>query len=334
MKIKVLNRNEAECTRERRCDLQRVHRNPDPVLHPFEKAREYTRALNAVKLDQVFAKPFLSAMDGHSDGVYCMGKNPKRLNVMASGACDGEIRVWQLSSGKCLLNMEEAHGGFVRGLAWSSDGARLLSCGDDKTVKLWCPRDTVFTGSCAAADIADEVEADAAEAAAQAAAGNAVEWDGMRSNGKGKGGLEPTLTFTGKRAFLSIDNTWDKSGNFCTGGGSLDVWDTHRSQPLHTWNWGVDSINAVRYNPAQPNIIGSCASDRSIALYDVRLGTPIRKLVLQMKSNALAWNPMEAFNFTVPYSDHQATSKHSRHRAKLTVLLPLFCYASCNCMHA
>ena len=98
MKIKMLSRNKEECTRERASDLQRVFRNPDPALHPFERAREYTRALNAAKLDKVFAKPFVSAMDGHSDGVFCMAKNPKVLNTLASGACDGELRVWQVRS--------------------------------------------------------------------------------------------------------------------------------------------------------------------------------------------------------------------------------------------
>jgi len=48
-----------------------VHRNLDPALHPFEKAIEYTRALNAVKLDRVFAKPFVAALP-HSDGVTCL----------------------------------------------------------------------------------------------------------------------------------------------------------------------------------------------------------------------------------------------------------------------
>jgi WD repeat and SOF domain-containing protein 1 len=40
-----------------------------------------------------------------------------------------------------------------------------------------------------------------------------------------------------------------------------------------------------RYNPAQSNILASAASDRSIALYDTRLQTPVRKIVLQMASN-------------------------------------------------
>jgi len=31
----------------------------------------------------------------------------------------------------------KAHSGAVRGLSWSWDGAHLLSCSDDKSVKIW-----------------------------------------------------------------------------------------------------------------------------------------------------------------------------------------------------
>jgi hypothetical protein len=48
---------------------------------------------------------------------------------------------------------------------------------------------------------------------------------------------------------------------------------------------------------AEPDIFATTGSDRSIALYDLRSSTPIRKLVMQTRCNALAWNPMEAFNF-------------------------------------
>lgn len=71
--------------------LTAVPRNYDPALHPFEVPREYTRALNATKLERVFAKPFLSSLDGHRDGVNCMAKHPKSLSTVLSGACDGEV---------------------------------------------------------------------------------------------------------------------------------------------------------------------------------------------------------------------------------------------------
>ena len=45
-------------------------------------------------------------------------------------------------------------------------------------------------------------------------------------------------------------------------------------------------------------MLASAANDRNIVLYDVRERTPIRKVIMQMMTNAIAWNPMEAFNFT------------------------------------
>ena len=39
-------------------------------------------------------------------------------------------------------------------------------------------------------------------------------------------------------------------------------------------------------------------------LHDIRSGTAIRKLVLNKRSNAMCWNPMEAFNFVVANEDH------------------------------
>lgn len=68
-----------------------VQRNFDPALHPFEVAREYTRALNAVKLERVMAKPFVCSLDGHGDGIQCMTKHPSSLSLMFSGAYDGEV---------------------------------------------------------------------------------------------------------------------------------------------------------------------------------------------------------------------------------------------------
>jgi len=71
--------------------LVSVPRNYDPSLHPFEASREYVRALNATKLERVFAKPFLGSLDGHKDGINCLTKHPSKLSLLASGAFDGEV---------------------------------------------------------------------------------------------------------------------------------------------------------------------------------------------------------------------------------------------------
>ncbi len=50
-------------------------------------------------------------------------------------------------------------------------------------------------------------------------------------------------------------------------------------------------------------MFASTGGDRSIALYDMRSARPIRKLIMQTRTNALSWNPMEAFNFTAASED-------------------------------
>uniref|UniRef100_A0A0K2TPB1 Uncharacterized protein n=1 Tax=Lepeophtheirus salmonis TaxID=72036 RepID=A0A0K2TPB1_LEPSM len=113
-----------------------VHRNFDPAQHPFEAAREYTRALNAVKLEKVFAKPFLGSLDGHSDGISYLEKHPSRLSILGSCSYDGEVRIWNLATRKCVVNYE-GHKSFARGLTFSGDGNHLISIADDKQIHTW-----------------------------------------------------------------------------------------------------------------------------------------------------------------------------------------------------
>lgn len=65
--------------------------NPDAYLHPFAMDREYQRALNATKLERVFAKPFLCGLEGHRDSVEALAKFPTRLSHVLSAASDGEV---------------------------------------------------------------------------------------------------------------------------------------------------------------------------------------------------------------------------------------------------
>jgi WD repeat and SOF domain-containing protein 1 len=70
MKIKALSRS-ASAQQAPGSNVARQPRNLDPALHPFERAREYTRALNATKLERMFAAPFIDQLGkGHVDGVY------------------------------------------------------------------------------------------------------------------------------------------------------------------------------------------------------------------------------------------------------------------------
>lgn len=116
------------------CSL--VPRNYDPSQHPFDSIREYVRAVNATKLERVFAKPFLGCLDGHRDGISCFSNHPHKLSELCSGAYDGEIRIWDLPTRNCLRHFV-AHEGFVRGICYTPDGNQFITVGDDKTIKTW-----------------------------------------------------------------------------------------------------------------------------------------------------------------------------------------------------
>lgn len=66
-----------------------VSRNLDPLMHPLAKARERTRALNAAKVERMFAKPFIASLEGHIDGVNVMAQKPDSLSAVASASADG-----------------------------------------------------------------------------------------------------------------------------------------------------------------------------------------------------------------------------------------------------
>jgi len=271
MKIKTIARSEEEMTRERPTDTLKVHRNLDPALHPFERAREYTRAVNATKLNKVFAKPFVHAFDGHRDGISALAINKKSLRSFISGAHNGEIRVWDISEKRTVCEHRQAHQGAVRGLCVTPNGEGFVSCGADQTVKIWRLKD-LDIGTMSGQEPENR--------------------DSLRE------------TILGDNGFSAVDHSWD-SDTFATCGSTVvQTWNPNRKKALHTYKWGEASVHTLRFNPVESDLFASGASDRSICLYDMRASSPIRKVVLTMMSNAICWNPMEAFNFTVANEDH------------------------------
>lgn len=177
MKIKVIERSADTHLPQVAGQQQPRQRNLDPALHPFARPREYNRAVTAAKLNRMFAKPFVDALEGHTDGVYCMARDPKSLGCVASGGGDGQVCVWSLSRRERVLNLPKAHKSMVTDVCFANEAgrasaeagpsrqsrkgysaggediqedielgdqesgvrqtSRFLSCSTDKTVKLW-----------------------------------------------------------------------------------------------------------------------------------------------------------------------------------------------------
>lgn len=222
--------------------------------------------MNATKLERVFAKPFLGNLDGHRDGINCFAKHPSSLSSLASGSYDGEICVWNLPT-RSKLRQFNAHEGFVRGITFTTDGDNFITCGDDKTIKLWR-----HTGNL---------------------------WEPTA-----QGHDEPVNTILSRTMLTGIshhrrDNIFATSGEVC------NLWEETRNEPLKTLKWGVDTLYSVAFNHVETSLLTACASDRSIILYDMREAKPLRKVVMTMRPNKLSWNPMEAFHFTVANEDYK-----------------------------
>ena len=141
---------------------------------------------------------------------------------------------------------------------------KLLSCASDKSIKLWDPYNTQSKST-------------------------------------------PLATWLGNTAFTGVSHHRSLP-NFAVSSSVISVYDlSHTSgtalQTLH-WPTSTDTINALSFNQTETSILASCATDRSIILYDLRTSSPLSKAVLSLASNAIAWNPMEAMNFAVANEDH------------------------------
>ncbi|GBF60332.1 hypothetical protein TMEN_2755 [Trichophyton mentagrophytes] len=244
-------------------NVQRVQRNIDPSQHPFERAREYTRALNAVKMERMFASPFIAQLgNGHVDGVYSMAKDPISLERFASGSGDGVVKIWDLTTRDEVWHAQ-AHENIVKGMCWTSD-RKLLSCASDKTVKLFDPYNTPSESA-------------------------------------------PLATYLGQGAFTSVSHH-ETHPSFAVASSVISIYDLSRpsSTPSETLSWptSTDTITSLAFNRTETSILGSTATDRSIVMYDLRTSSPVSKVILTLASNAISWNPMEAFNFAVANEDH------------------------------
>lgn len=224
-------------------------------------------------------------------------------------------------------SVERAHRGFIRGLAVNTDGS-ILSCGDDKTIKLWTVSsptwDTVTfaeTTDALTTPDASIILSNQFQAPVGALSMSDSLWTGSRPQSK------PVQTWLGKSVFTSLSHQYPMSNScfFATtsAASSVDIWSYERSEPVASMKWssggGEESLTSCAFNPIERDIIAATSqSDRSVLFYDLRSSQPIRKLVLAMNSNVVAWNPMEAFNFTVGNEDHNCYTFDMR---KLSIAL-------------
>lgn len=276
-KVKVLSRNPDHHLRETKNDLHKAPRNYDPDLHPLEAVREYKLALNAVKLERVFAKPFVGSLT-HSEGVTAICRHPSKLSNVYTGTVEGQVKLWNLPHKKCEWTVQ-GHSGQVWAIISAPDGQSFFSVGNDKTVKRWSLE--------AATDGKDDLPVDT--------------WlcDTIVT-GITHHRFRNEFITCGERVLL-----WDastKAPKF-----SYD-WNT-------SGDCNEASVVCVKFNPVESDLFASSDHANNIVLYDVR-AKEVKKLKMTLRVNALAWNPMEAFILTAASEDYNCYSFDIRYMDK------------------
>jgi WD repeat and SOF domain-containing protein 1 len=271
--------------------VEKTARNLDPALHPFARAREYVRAVNATKLERVFAAPFITQLGrGHEDGVYAFAKDPNSLERFASGSGDGVVKVWDLSD-QSEIWRTQAHSGIVKSMAWTRD-RKLLSCSNDKAIKYAVPTmcQTPIFLYLRMAVFRHLLTTDRRLYSPYDTPSNSA----------------PSATYFGSSGFTSISHHRSLP-TFAASSSVISIYDLSRpsSSPSEVLSPNSSgTINAVSFNQVETSILASCDLDRAVCLYDLRTSSQISKATLSLSANTISWNPMEAFNFAVGSEDH------------------------------
>lgn len=290
---------------QRECigDLRQQGRNLNPAYHPMQRAREYARAVSSAKLERMFAKPLISGNleNGHRDAVTTTAISPRALLPLVSGAADGSVRVWDMSTRKSVLNLDTAHSRTVTGLTFSLSGQEFYSCSDDGYVHLWSVK---AERSKSVTDVAIISRLNSKTKTSP----NGTTNDSNSTSSVAE--HSPLNSWRTGGSFKSIDHHRMESDQFATASDqAVQIWSCHRSSPISTFAdlWGSsDTVTKVRFNPAERHLLANCSADRGIGIHDTRTSVSLRKTVLKMNCNDLHWNPMEPMTFVVGNEDYNA----------------------------
>ena len=95
------------------------------------------------------AKKLHLNLEGHSQGVNCVRWNPVESNLLMSASMDHAVCVWDTHKGGVCSQRFTCHSEAVKDSKWSLCGSQVLTCGYDKTARLF----NLETGSDSGSDI-------------------------------------------------------------------------------------------------------------------------------------------------------------------------------------
>ena len=262
MKIKVLHLDPTQYAVKKAGDRQPIVRNPGKVS-ANHKHVEYMRALAAAKLDRMFAKPFMAALDGHVDSINVLARSRSLLAPVVSGSADGGIAFWDIPTRTCAASVSPSTCA-VTGLVISNDNRVVYSVGADKTIRAWKLDST---------------------------------------NASPSGELLLSLDGSSSFNAVDHHYGADQIVTSCSQGtiDLWEVF--RSNTPIQSYQWGDSNVLACRFHPSERNLLAATMGDNAVGLFDTRASSGVQKIYLKNKSNAVSWNPRNPFLFALANDD-------------------------------
>lgn len=243
-------------------------------------------------MDSASAAPPVAKVDtllGHTGEVLAVAWNPSVASLLASGAGDATVRIWDTHAGMppvVCRHLPPSQAKNIAALAWNPDGTLLASGSYDGILRVWTPQGDLHLvlSMHQGAILGVRWNAHGNLLLTGSMDGSAIVWD--VNSGR-------TVHQYSVHAERVLDVQWAaRDGLFATASadGSIALCRVGETQPLHMLTGHSDEVNAIRIDPSE-TLLASASDDGTACVWALD-GSRLRTLVGHTKElYALAWAP-------------------------------------------